>query len=146
MAQSDDKTILDKKAFSFNNIWGLVVILLFVFAPIVSGYIKIVNHFEQCENITITQTNKDDLQDNQFLKHKSEVKEELKKIGVELDKEVYNAEQLAYRLNSAQTKRVDEVKELQLKQQEFMIREQVHHAYVVEALKEIKTQLKEAYQ
>ncbi len=75
---------------------------------------------------------------------------ELKKIDEKLDKKVYNSDQLTYRLNSGQTKIINEVKDL-LKEHSKMIneeqknnvRESAKTDYILAIVKEMKDIIKE---
>ena len=74
---------------------------------------------------------------------------ELKKIDEKLDKKVYNSDQLTYRLNSGQTKIINEFKVL-LKEHARMIheeqknnvRESAKTDYILAIVKELKQELK----
>ena len=123
MPNPSETPLTDKRVFTVKNV-GFVILSVFSCA---SAWGALSHRIDRNEAV-----NK--LQDN-----------ELKKIETKLDKKVYNSDQLTYRLNSGQTKIIEELSEL-IKDHSKMIHEQEKNNvresaktdYMLVLLKELK--------
>ena len=123
MTPISDKPFIDKKFFTVKNVCFIIMSVL----SLASAWGALSHRIEKNEAI-----NK--LQDN-----------ELKKIETKLDKKVYNSDQLTYRLNSGQTKIINELKALMKEhstliheQEKNNVREAAKTDYMLVILKELK--------
>ena len=118
-----DKPFIDKKFFTVKNVCFIIMSVL----SLASAWGALSHRIEKNEAI-----NK--LQDNEF-----------KKIETKLDKKVYNSDQLTYRLNSGQTKIINEQKSLLKElsaliheQEKDNVRESAKTDYILAIVKELK--------
>jgi len=123
MPNPSDTPLTDKKVFTVKNV-GFVILSVFSCA---SAWGALSHRIERNEAVNILQEN------------------ELKKTNEKIDKKVYNSDQLTYRLNSGQTKIIEELSELIKDHSEMIheqeknnVRESAKTDYMLVLLKELK--------
>ena len=127
MPKLDETGILDKRQFSAKQIWCCVGFIALSVFSISSGYGALMHRADSMDAYVELQKVKDADQDN-----------EIKKIDEKLDKEVYNAEQLSYRLTSANKKYIEKLEQNYQTMNTHMIEQRVKSDYMVKMLEELK--------
>ncbi len=131
MSQIQETAILEKRVWNTKQITIAVGFVLSVVGSIGGVY-----------NALDKKTDKN----SEALSHQKEVDarqdDQLKKMDEKLDKEVYNAEQLSYRLTSANKKYIEKLERNYQTMNTHMIEQRVKSDYIVKILEELKGKIK----
>jgi len=127
MSQTQETAILDKRVWNTKQITIAAGFVLSVMVSIGGVYNALDKKTDKNSETLSHQRDIDARQD-----------EQLKKIDEKLDKEVYNAEQLSYRLTSANKKYIEKLERNYQTMNTHMIEQRVKSDYIVKILEELK--------